>query len=60
MSASLVGSEMCIRDSRTTLGSCGARSQTRPRRKWLTALEREVLERCCTCLLYTSDAADDM
>eukprot|EP00969_Alexandrium_andersonii_P180184 7963718-Alexandrium_andersonii.AAC.1 len=60
MSASLVGSEMCIRDSawkaspsRTaTSGSgCGTRTCWRP---------RAGLRRRATCLLYTSDAADDM
>eukprot|EP00969_Alexandrium_andersonii_P041069 1800832-Alexandrium_andersonii.AAC.1 len=60
MSASLVGSEMCIRDrpgptrhvpctvqaSTTQQGPRRARPGQQPRR--------------CTCLLYTSDAADDM
>eukprot|EP00969_Alexandrium_andersonii_P159443 7044244-Alexandrium_andersonii.AAC.1 len=61
MSASLVGSEMCIRDSRS--GRAGAtapvaRGQarccqaSRPRRPGST--------RRPGCLLYTSDAADDM
>eukprot|EP00969_Alexandrium_andersonii_P060799 2679291-Alexandrium_andersonii.AAC.1 len=61
MSASLVGSEMCIRDSRPLpapasgpsgpscrlrASACG-RLQSGPARPWC-------------CLLYTSDAADDM
>eukprot|EP00969_Alexandrium_andersonii_P272605 12047488-Alexandrium_andersonii.AAC.1 len=60
MSASLVGSEMCIRD--------------RGRRKPLKAAEQNAencIMCCCpsavvhvaepnNCLLYTSDAADDM
>eukprot|EP00969_Alexandrium_andersonii_P199657 8819204-Alexandrium_andersonii.AAC.1 len=61
MSASLVGSEMCIRDS------CGPpSSSTRPR----TKAHRNMLRTPAlhprpgvggiTCLLYTSDAADDM
>eukprot|EP00969_Alexandrium_andersonii_P101688 4487624-Alexandrium_andersonii.AAC.1 len=61
MSASLVGSEMCIRDSRGAAevppegsrgrlrGLCGSRSGRRGARKGLYS-----------CLLYTSDAADDM
>eukprot|EP00969_Alexandrium_andersonii_P161037 7116670-Alexandrium_andersonii.AAC.1 len=61
MSASLVGSEMCIRDSfwapaaqpshSTSVSSCRSgrpTSQEAPRRS------------ASTCLLYTSDAADDM
>eukprot|EP00969_Alexandrium_andersonii_P336380 14868784-Alexandrium_andersonii.AAC.1 len=64
MSASLVGSEMCIRDRRfRPVGLLGrqshpqdtwASSQGRPRR---CAEPRLV---CSICLLYTSDAADDM
>eukprot|EP00969_Alexandrium_andersonii_P197138 8709983-Alexandrium_andersonii.AAC.1 len=60
MSASLVGSEMCIRDSSRPCGTspgarsrprrCGRRSR-RPARHWRTWR---------SCLLYTSDAADDM
>eukprot|EP00969_Alexandrium_andersonii_P219247 9682880-Alexandrium_andersonii.AAC.1 len=61
MSASLVGSEMCIRDSfihawhalvqmRPHLGSKGGRAQ---------ALGRDR-NHAGICLLYTSDAADDM
>eukprot|EP00969_Alexandrium_andersonii_P094711 4184105-Alexandrium_andersonii.AAC.1 len=60
MSASLVGSEMCIRDScrwtpltatLTTKGWRWARSPSELR-TWIRAE--------CSCLLYTSDAADDM
>eukprot|EP00969_Alexandrium_andersonii_P204095 9018147-Alexandrium_andersonii.AAC.1 len=60
MSASLVGSEMCIRDrllglARSERGSRGPRGAgMRPSR---------VLPSCqrfSRCLLYTSDAADDM
>eukprot|EP00969_Alexandrium_andersonii_P270374 11950334-Alexandrium_andersonii.AAC.1 len=62
MSASLVGSEMCIRDSsesaRTTarsepLQSAGERVSSRFGVAFPTA-------RGVSCLLYTSDAADDM
>eukprot|EP00969_Alexandrium_andersonii_P031934 1395205-Alexandrium_andersonii.AAC.1 len=61
MSASLVGSEMCIRDSNVcnpeyvclrhwalAKGNHAVRSSTRD------------CVRCGVCLLYTSDAADDM
>eukprot|EP00969_Alexandrium_andersonii_P021699 950117-Alexandrium_andersonii.AAC.1 len=60
MSASLVGSEMCIRDS----------SSARPWMRhglWLlghfplsSGLGLARCLPCDTCLLYTSDAADDM
>eukprot|EP00969_Alexandrium_andersonii_P028852 1259662-Alexandrium_andersonii.AAC.1 len=61
MSASLVGSEMCIRDrSHTTLrpklGSKPVRWATLQRGR----LPRESSRRPNVCLLYTSDAADDM
>eukprot|EP00969_Alexandrium_andersonii_P263024 11627153-Alexandrium_andersonii.AAC.1 len=61
MSASLVGSEMCIRDRLSAVGRHGA-----------PAFQARACPRCCvvvwafsavgrhTCLLYTSDAADDM
>eukprot|EP00969_Alexandrium_andersonii_P041594 1823189-Alexandrium_andersonii.AAC.1 len=63
MSASLVGSEMCIRDrsyaggpipvGSAHLAQCAA---------WPTTSGScwTVAERSCDCLLYTSDAADDM
>eukprot|EP00969_Alexandrium_andersonii_P077843 3433630-Alexandrium_andersonii.AAC.1 len=61
MSASLVGSEMCIRDSRRVLirwampRCCGQPLLvTGPDSERLSAY---LLH---TCLLYTSDAADDM
>eukprot|EP00969_Alexandrium_andersonii_P215622 9523665-Alexandrium_andersonii.AAC.1 len=61
MSASLVGSEMCIRDS-SKRGCHPARA------RWdlFAGPWRECLMRCrlgghdTDCLLYTSDAADDM
>eukprot|EP00969_Alexandrium_andersonii_P130876 5787585-Alexandrium_andersonii.AAC.1 len=60
MSASLVGSEMCIRDRRCPRQLsfvCG-----RPRRRRVTcqAVSRGRPARLSCCLLYTSDAADDM
>eukprot|EP00969_Alexandrium_andersonii_P130058 5749575-Alexandrium_andersonii.AAC.1 len=60
MSASLVGSEMCIRDS----APC---SPIRPHGQPCSASARIGLQRFLQmpalawgCLLYTSDAADDM
>eukprot|EP00969_Alexandrium_andersonii_P079437 3502407-Alexandrium_andersonii.AAC.1 len=60
MSASLVGSEMCIRDrpeaaravGEWCVGSCGNRATTNH--------QQRTVAPCCACLLYTSDAADDM
>eukprot|EP00969_Alexandrium_andersonii_P123565 5460677-Alexandrium_andersonii.AAC.1 len=61
MSASLVGSEMCIRDSsnpRPGPTMCSARTPSRrgPQRSSGAGLPRGWGR----CLLYTSDAADDM
>eukprot|EP00969_Alexandrium_andersonii_P317983 14046359-Alexandrium_andersonii.AAC.1 len=61
MSASLVGSEMCIRDSVLIFQGGTVRG-----RRFSLSLGRDgflvVSARCafCVCLLYTSDAADDM
>eukprot|EP00969_Alexandrium_andersonii_P061195 2697601-Alexandrium_andersonii.AAC.1 len=61
MSASLVGSEMCIRDR-----GPGARLALSGTPQALTTQKRQHRcittppERNCACLLYTSDAADDM
>eukprot|EP00969_Alexandrium_andersonii_P197083 8707824-Alexandrium_andersonii.AAC.1 len=60
MSASLVGSEMCIRDR--------LRNPLDPRFRWRMRSLREQPRRAHQsgasktdiCLLYTSDAADDM
>eukprot|EP00969_Alexandrium_andersonii_P290025 12819193-Alexandrium_andersonii.AAC.1 len=60
MSASLVGSEMCIRDSPTRgLGAptIDPRRALCPRAE---EAERHGSARLGDCLLYTSDAADDM
>eukprot|EP00975_Prorocentrum_lima_P051951 10879527-Prorocentrum_lima.AAC.1 len=60
MTSSLVGSEMCIRDSCLAsdplgwLGSSAAPDFPRP-----PDLNPRFGQNC-TCLLYTSDAADDM
>eukprot|EP00969_Alexandrium_andersonii_P069175 3051563-Alexandrium_andersonii.AAC.1 len=60
MSASLVGSEMCIRDRRSSpdprVGGLHLRAP--PRRGGPRA--RTSPTAATTCLLYTSDAADDM
>eukprot|EP00969_Alexandrium_andersonii_P041936 1839650-Alexandrium_andersonii.AAC.1 len=61
MSASLVGSEMCIRDS----GAPRARAILAVGRFQLSQARlaptgRPSAERPGRCLLYTSDAADDM
>eukprot|EP00969_Alexandrium_andersonii_P169244 7481822-Alexandrium_andersonii.AAC.1 len=60
MSASLVGSEMCIRDRLGPAGRprpqchpCGAEAPSRFR-------PMSCSEPLLPCLLYTSDAADDM
>eukprot|EP00969_Alexandrium_andersonii_P085566 3772424-Alexandrium_andersonii.AAC.1 len=60
MSASLVGSEMCIRDSQAKRRDARPTCQQQCIR-WrveLTALR--ACPQSCICLLYTSDAADDM
>eukprot|EP00969_Alexandrium_andersonii_P219933 9714452-Alexandrium_andersonii.AAC.1 len=60
MSASLVGSEMCIRD-RTSAGNALQRAATWLRERAETTIDGlEKRARACRCLLYTSDAADDM
>eukprot|EP00969_Alexandrium_andersonii_P055566 2448267-Alexandrium_andersonii.AAC.1 len=63
MSASLVGSEMCIRDSRTIqrqrqwrqTGQSTEAAQRKSKPGLLTGQSTQA-----ACLLYTSDAADDM
>eukprot|EP00969_Alexandrium_andersonii_P286468 12663659-Alexandrium_andersonii.AAC.1 len=61
MSASLVGSEMCIRDRRSEvlqLSRTQRSGHPSSRTELLAPREREPMN--YTCLLYTSDAADDM
>eukprot|EP00969_Alexandrium_andersonii_P190633 8421629-Alexandrium_andersonii.AAC.1 len=61
MSASLVGSEMCIRD-RVPLGlslQVQSRISVRPHAEVDTVVPGAALA-ARSCLLYTSDAADDM
>eukprot|EP00969_Alexandrium_andersonii_P339644 15013568-Alexandrium_andersonii.AAC.1 len=60
MSASLVGSEMCIRDSSggpPTTSSTASGASSGP---LMIALAAGPGAHCVACLLYTSDAADDM
>eukprot|EP00969_Alexandrium_andersonii_P144788 6402745-Alexandrium_andersonii.AAC.1 len=61
MSASLVGSEMCIRDrARTPIGKPIWRTSEMAARATEGSHERASTARQGGCLLYTSDAADDM
>eukprot|EP00975_Prorocentrum_lima_P053152 11148539-Prorocentrum_lima.AAC.1 len=61
MTSSLVGSEMCIRDrarpSPAFVSRCAWRAPARAHRRGRTPGHRLG---SCSCLLYTSDAADDM
>eukprot|EP00975_Prorocentrum_lima_P044819 9389208-Prorocentrum_lima.AAC.1 len=60
MTSSLVGSEMCIRDSNTTI-SFVDRPHLSAHGLSLQELTQRGRERDWEgCLLYTSDAADDM
>eukprot|EP00969_Alexandrium_andersonii_P339127 14989882-Alexandrium_andersonii.AAC.1 len=60
MSASLVGSEMCIRDSSLPCAPC-LLSHGRPTARIMIITVRRALSNPRNgCLLYTSDAADDM
>eukprot|EP00975_Prorocentrum_lima_P004235 919867-Prorocentrum_lima.AAC.1 len=61
MTSSLVGSEMCIRDRLITTSSCPEKHQLLQQvleQAKAMLVVTEALTR--TCLLYTSDAADDM
>eukprot|EP00969_Alexandrium_andersonii_P072883 3216251-Alexandrium_andersonii.AAC.1 len=61
MSASLVGSEMCIRDRREAAPAEERVQLHRPSHPVPTRPARRPPRRQeSTCLLYTSDAADDM
>eukprot|EP00969_Alexandrium_andersonii_P151795 6711888-Alexandrium_andersonii.AAC.1 len=60
MSASLVGSEMCIRDSFSALQRASARFSALQRSSALSSAPERSSARFSACLLYTSDAADDM
>eukprot|EP00969_Alexandrium_andersonii_P192824 8518233-Alexandrium_andersonii.AAC.1 len=61
MSASLVGSEMCIRDSVRSLGALEGQPPAAGFWRLSTGGDIAVaFNGCAACLLYTSDAADDM
>eukprot|EP00969_Alexandrium_andersonii_P328267 14506190-Alexandrium_andersonii.AAC.1 len=61
MSASLVGSEMCIRDRyQAVCRATAAGGWSVALLTFVTDSEWVRLGRPCPCLLYTSDAADDM
>eukprot|EP00969_Alexandrium_andersonii_P200824 8871511-Alexandrium_andersonii.AAC.1 len=61
MSASLVGSEMCIRDrcGVSRLMSARRSSEIHSRPDGHSFMRQRAMQ-SCHCLLYTSDAADDM
>eukprot|EP00975_Prorocentrum_lima_P026311 5530693-Prorocentrum_lima.AAC.1 len=60
MTSSLVGSEMCIRDSPNGLLGSSATVATGAASSVLTTVTPSTLMQTWACLLYTSDAADDM
>eukprot|EP00969_Alexandrium_andersonii_P019183 837672-Alexandrium_andersonii.AAC.1 len=61
MSASLVGSEMCIRDSTANECLVGDHALARRLRAALISVQQLLgVAPSELCLLYTSDAADDM
>eukprot|EP00969_Alexandrium_andersonii_P225439 9956124-Alexandrium_andersonii.AAC.1 len=60
MSASLVGSEMCIRDSASASLDGGFSSQFFRDTTSYRTLRALAPRPRTACLLYTSDAADDM
>eukprot|EP00975_Prorocentrum_lima_P051228 10731170-Prorocentrum_lima.AAC.1 len=61
MTSSLVGSEMCIRDSPQDCPGASI-SSARPQRSpgANIPIASPQTSKSCPCLLYTSDAADDM
>eukprot|EP00969_Alexandrium_andersonii_P164677 7279421-Alexandrium_andersonii.AAC.1 len=60
MSASLVGSEMCIRDRRERPPALGRLDSRWPGKDARRAGVAPLPGSARACLLYTSDAADDM
>eukprot|EP00969_Alexandrium_andersonii_P290623 12845252-Alexandrium_andersonii.AAC.1 len=60
MSASLVGSEMCIRDRSNTHEPPSTQAGTRTREVRCAFVASLTASLFRGCLLYTSDAADDM
>eukprot|EP00969_Alexandrium_andersonii_P316808 13996700-Alexandrium_andersonii.AAC.1 len=60
MSASLVGSEMCIRDSPGALQARACHLPDSADSIGAIVGAAPPVDQCRLCLLYTSDAADDM
>eukprot|EP00975_Prorocentrum_lima_P050023 10474089-Prorocentrum_lima.AAC.1 len=61
MTSSLVGSEMCIRDRSATQGRVPCAGPTpAPQGVWKSGQDPGWSAGIAACLLYTSDAADDM
>eukprot|EP00975_Prorocentrum_lima_P037903 7975158-Prorocentrum_lima.AAC.1 len=61
MTSSLVGSEMCIRDRDTKLWDLAGKTLVKPSNQaWDQPAYDAILASATPCLLYTSDAADDM
>eukprot|EP00969_Alexandrium_andersonii_P071700 3165756-Alexandrium_andersonii.AAC.1 len=60
MSASLVGSEMCIRDRGSTNATASGLADARTTDQKPGSEEHVRACVCACCLLYTSDDADDM
>eukprot|EP00969_Alexandrium_andersonii_P070018 3090438-Alexandrium_andersonii.AAC.1 len=62
MSASLVGSEMCIRDSPSSFKQLQGASRSLPHLHTAASSFKQLQlpKQLQDCLLYTSDAADDM
>eukprot|EP00969_Alexandrium_andersonii_P057548 2535872-Alexandrium_andersonii.AAC.1 len=60
MSASLVGSEMCIRDRAKAFVAARAREASKAENMSSMSSEKVRTTQPEGCLLYTSDAADDM
>eukprot|EP00975_Prorocentrum_lima_P037782 7947898-Prorocentrum_lima.AAC.1 len=60
MTSSLVGSEMCIRDRFLVATSWHDTMGPARLQALVNSSKTAPLMRSCACLLYTSDAADDM
>ena len=61
MLRSLVGSEMCIRDRGGAYGLFQyIQTKNLPVHESMRSVSALIYETCKTCLLYTSDAADDL
>eukprot|EP00975_Prorocentrum_lima_P024005 5051625-Prorocentrum_lima.AAC.1 len=60
MTSSLVGSEMCIRDSENSWRYLGRSTASKNEEEGTTKVVGSWVIKWKNCLLYTSDAADDM